>query len=295
MNAILVIKKGFRAGTMFRLGERPMTLGRSPSNPIQLIDDAASRRHALISWEEGAYVVTDLNSSNGVFINGERVGERRIVNGDEIRIGDSTLQLVGAGHVQVDATAARRTIDHTITKLDTRVSLLASRPGDPPSREQKVMQLLHKLALSAARRLSGAKQHATAAQGLCNAIGADRVGIFMLGDTGRARVVARGYSVTLDAVDAAIRPVTAAMHRAVTTRSPALLNQVRAVHSDGRSAVSAAAVPIFDEQGAVAGVIYADVLHTAQGLTNKDVEVMAMAAQVLRGSLANAKPLADAA
>ena len=65
-----------------------LTLGRSAECSLQLPAAGASRRHARIAWQAGRVVLTDLGSTNGTFLNGERIaGEAALSSGDRIRIG----------------------------------------------------------------------------------------------------------------------------------------------------------------------------------------------------------------
>ena len=73
------------------LGEQPVVIGRSPECNIQLGDTNVSRRHAEIRPRGTGYVVVDLNSTNGVRVNGLRVAEQVLVDGDEILIGNTRM------------------------------------------------------------------------------------------------------------------------------------------------------------------------------------------------------------
>jgi pSer/pThr/pTyr-binding forkhead associated (FHA) protein len=67
---------------------RELTLGRSAECSLQLPAAGASRRHASIGWRDGRVLLRDLGSTNGTFLNGERVsGEAALASGDRIRIG----------------------------------------------------------------------------------------------------------------------------------------------------------------------------------------------------------------
>ena len=72
-------------------GPEPVILGRSRSCDLRLSDTDASRRHAEIIPVTGGWVVRDLDSTNGTFVNGERVTERQLRPGDRIEIGSSTV------------------------------------------------------------------------------------------------------------------------------------------------------------------------------------------------------------
>lgn len=70
------------------------TLGRHPDNSIQILDRIVSKNHCHIDLADGGYVLTDLGSLNGTFVNGERVnGQRRLEAGDEVVLGSTKLVL----------------------------------------------------------------------------------------------------------------------------------------------------------------------------------------------------------
>ena len=61
-------------------------------NQVQLVCAGVSRRHALIALGPNRqYVITDLQSQNGTFVNGEKVTEARLSDGDRIKIGEAVL------------------------------------------------------------------------------------------------------------------------------------------------------------------------------------------------------------
>lgn len=72
---------------------KPVTrIGREADNDIMIPhDDRASRYHAEIRRDGGAYTVRDLNSTNGTYINDRRVSQQTLTNGDRIRIGSANL------------------------------------------------------------------------------------------------------------------------------------------------------------------------------------------------------------
>ena len=67
------------------------SIGRSRDNKIHLADERASRHHARIDMQQGTFVITDLDSANGTFVNGQRIQRHALRSGDEIRIGDTRL------------------------------------------------------------------------------------------------------------------------------------------------------------------------------------------------------------
>ena len=98
--ASLVVLRGAEIGRDFRLRKSDMTMGRGLDVDIRLPDDLASREHARVerSWDvqgRGAtYVVTDLASTNGTFVNAKPVERAVLQDGDKIQIGDTVLKFV---------------------------------------------------------------------------------------------------------------------------------------------------------------------------------------------------------
>jgi FHA domain-containing protein len=82
---------------LFVLGDREgqsLRIGRSPACDILLDDASVSRRHAVIVHRGGKAVLLDDRSLNGIFVNGERVGEAALSDGDAIVIGHVSLRYV---------------------------------------------------------------------------------------------------------------------------------------------------------------------------------------------------------
>lgn len=87
----IVVINGEDAGTAFPL-KGTISFGRAESNTVTIRDAKVSRQHAQIQQQGGEYILIDLNSSNGSYVNGERVEEHVLSNGDEIMIGDCIMQ-----------------------------------------------------------------------------------------------------------------------------------------------------------------------------------------------------------
>ena len=79
------------------LGDGELVLGRDPGADVTLDDPQVSRRHARLTASVGSVSVQDLGSTNGTYVNGERVTAADLHEGDQLRIGEITLQLVAAG------------------------------------------------------------------------------------------------------------------------------------------------------------------------------------------------------
>lgn len=89
--ACLIISTGDQSGTYFPLSNRPLAAGRDPAREIQIIDARVSRKHFVIRKNGDDYVICDMRSQNGVFVNGDKVEEAQLHDGDRIEVGDTTL------------------------------------------------------------------------------------------------------------------------------------------------------------------------------------------------------------
>ena len=74
------------------VGDEPLTIGRLPECDVVVGDPNVSRRHAEVRRQDGQFVVVDLDSTNGTTVNGARVKERRLADGDEIAVGGTRLR-----------------------------------------------------------------------------------------------------------------------------------------------------------------------------------------------------------
>jgi hypothetical protein len=81
-----------RDGRRIAVGAQPLVLGRLPECAVVLNDPNVSRRHAEIRRRGPDVVVVDLNSTNGTRVNGVRVKEQLLNDGDEVEVGTSTIR-----------------------------------------------------------------------------------------------------------------------------------------------------------------------------------------------------------
>lgn len=78
-------------GRRIEVGDDPVVIGRQSDCDIELTQTYVSRRHAEVRRSGNGFVIVDLESANGTLVNGSRVTERRLADGDTIEIG--TVQL----------------------------------------------------------------------------------------------------------------------------------------------------------------------------------------------------------
>jgi pSer/pThr/pTyr-binding forkhead associated (FHA) protein len=90
-SALLVVKRGPNAGSRFLLDQSTTSAGRHPDSDIFLDDVTVSRRHAEFRREGGGFLVVDVGSLNGTYVNREPVDTAALANGDEVQIGKFRL------------------------------------------------------------------------------------------------------------------------------------------------------------------------------------------------------------
>lgn len=92
--ARLVITSGAKAGAEFPLGRDEITIGRSSDSAIIIRDDYTSTHHARLMLWNGRWMIQDLDSTNGTFLNGSRVTvPTPIPLGATVKVGATTFEL----------------------------------------------------------------------------------------------------------------------------------------------------------------------------------------------------------
>ncbi len=95
---ILTIQTGPQSGQMFQLSDGSFTVGRAVNNAVQLTDATISKQHARLTIQANSIFVEDLGSSNGTFVNGQRItGPVAFAPGDILQIGTSLILEVQGG------------------------------------------------------------------------------------------------------------------------------------------------------------------------------------------------------
>ena len=112
------------------------TLGRHPANTLRLADREVSKEHACIERAGNTYVLKDMGSSNGTYVNGRRVREHRLKDGDEMTLGNSRLifrsgdLLTSTGSPGVTVLASAQAAPAFLAQIDQPVVDDEFRPAD---------------------------------------------------------------------------------------------------------------------------------------------------------------------
>lgn len=94
--ARLMVLAGEPGGGSFEVSERAV-IGREPGCEVALTEPAVSRQHAEIEWTYRGYVLRDLGSRNGTFVNSAEIDEVLLADGDMIEVGLVQMRFRGPG------------------------------------------------------------------------------------------------------------------------------------------------------------------------------------------------------
>lgn len=141
--AELMLKLKDRVISQIAITKVETMIGRDPGNDLVIDNAGVSRAHARVRYEGGSFVVSDLDSSNGIFVNGKATRMQALHGGDEVQIGKFTVVFHERGGVQVDrllpppvvpsADGARRQSVHQTTHLtQDEIQKLLKATGKPP-------------------------------------------------------------------------------------------------------------------------------------------------------------------
>ena len=96
----LVIIYGDDLGRRVPLGAEPCVMGRSSKCDVQLDQESVSRNHARIQRQRHNYIIADLGSTNGTYVNDELVDEVVLRDGDQIKVGRTIFKFIVSGNME---------------------------------------------------------------------------------------------------------------------------------------------------------------------------------------------------
>ncbi len=127
----LVMHSGPTPGKTFPLEGDAITIGREAGNTIVINDAEVSRKHAQLMFQGGKYIVTDIGSTNGTFVNGQRVtGQHVLQPGEIISLGEQ-INLLFEAVVVIDPNAT--VISPSARALDASPAPAAPKPQPQPA------------------------------------------------------------------------------------------------------------------------------------------------------------------
>jgi pSer/pThr/pTyr-binding forkhead associated (FHA) protein len=141
----LIMRSGPTPGATFILEGDQITVGRDSTNGITINDAEISRRHARLTYQGGKYILEDLGSTNGTFVNGQRLaGPRVLKTGEVISFGEQIVLVFeatnfdpGATMVSPRATAAPSTSRPIAIPPPPPMEYAGSVPASPVSTSEE--------------------------------------------------------------------------------------------------------------------------------------------------------------
>src|SRR5213592_3052070 len=208
----LLIKKSAGNRAEVSLSEASYTLGRSPDNAIVLDGNGVSRHHAVLRREGEGFLIEDLGSYNGVFVNNVGVRQAALKDRDQIRIGNHILifDLTGTA-ASLFSSASTITVEEDYERLVADLRSQAAPETAPDEtyfrstrKERQTLGLLYDLgrALSSVQSLDDVSR--LAVQILLETTPAERGAVFLLEEEGTLRP---GMVCVRDGVDSTLGPV----------------------------------------------------------------------------------------
>jgi pSer/pThr/pTyr-binding forkhead associated (FHA) protein len=94
MQASIVIVEGQVRGMEYALAKSYTVIGRDKAADISPDDSRISRRHAVVVYLDGSYILKDLDSTNGTVMNGAFIKQANLRHGDKFRVGETTFQFI---------------------------------------------------------------------------------------------------------------------------------------------------------------------------------------------------------
>ena len=149
--ALRFISGKYQGGEFPLRMDREIVIGRSSDLDMVLVEDMVSRKHAKIASDDGEITIQDLGSTNGTFVNGEKIKKVRLKEGDRILIGTSIIKLVSVEGGQ----SAQLTEAEARSRMDQSAQRRPSGPGRPMSGSIEEIPLPDLLQLLSTSRKSG--------------------------------------------------------------------------------------------------------------------------------------------
>jgi pSer/pThr/pTyr-binding forkhead associated (FHA) protein len=137
----LTMRSGPNPGTVYALDSDQIGIGRDSSNDISVNDAEVSRRHARLTFQGGKYVLEDMGSTNGTFVNGQRLsGPRVLKSGEVISLGEQIVFVYEAVNSDPGATVvSSRSVPEARPVTPPPSSSLQSFPSQAPPASQPAM------------------------------------------------------------------------------------------------------------------------------------------------------------
>lgn len=255
----LKILRGREVGRTYELGDETF-LGRDESNTFRLLDETSSRHHAKVARLDDAFVVIDLGSNNGTFVNGQKIKEHFLKNGDQILIGKTLLVFEGREEIPQAVTVA---------VVDTSFTVEREVPAENPRDDVPRLKQLYEIAALCNSEAEARKLLESLAGRIRETLDADVAVAILDGEDPAVAGKSGEVQISRSAVDRARQERKAVLLSAETAGGRTVVAQ------DIRSIVCAPLV----RRGRSLGVLYADLRKKDRKFAEDDLAFLNAAAQ----------------
>lgn len=262
---------------------RRLLIGRAEESDVFLPDTMLSRRHAEIEQRDDGCYLVDLDSTNGTFLNGQRVvGERRLSNGDLIAVGGARLLFSdGAPAPSEEGHAWDGTQTFALHDLQARTTTRAVSQQDP-DRQTRLLHLLSKATSSLLGHRPLPELFERVLDVIFESIPAERAAIMLLDQSGRREIRASRsrLGIPLTSISETISRLV--IEQRLALLSPNVLEDPNLCSQDSvivPGIMSAICAPLWlsPRQGApeeVIGLVYADTTSTLHSFGEAELEIL---------------------
>lgn len=137
----LVMSSGPAPGKKFSLSEGEVIIGRDPNVHISINIPEVSRRHARLRFETDSYIIEDLGSTNGTFVNGQRLSGPHVLRpGAKIQLGDAVTLRYKVAQFDPNATLVTSASEATSIPQQQQQPAPQQAPSQPPARPAPAQQ-----------------------------------------------------------------------------------------------------------------------------------------------------------
>ena len=123
----------YQGGEFPIVNDKPIIVGRSSDLDMVLVEDMVSRKHARITMQQDQIWIEDLGSTNGSFVNGEKIKRARLKEGDRVLIGTSILKVIaGEGAARTDTNDAKQNLENVAARRTTQARTMSGSIEEVP-------------------------------------------------------------------------------------------------------------------------------------------------------------------
>jgi transcriptional regulator with GAF, ATPase, and Fis domain len=292
--AQLVVKSGPNAGATFLLDGEAASVGRDPASDVRISHETVSRNHARLLREGDGWAVSDLHSSNGTFLNDQRVEHETVSHMDEVRFGEVVLVFMAD---ESDLFGEEDSQPEITQVLNSSTIAMLRAPEDGSSHAARAMVELFKLSNAVSACKTMPELMAKLTQAATEALHAGRVVPITVEPNDHLRPWYGRSSAANPAL--AELPISKSVVKYVRENKAAVRSEVQADERFNASAsiirneiAAALCVPLV-AGGRELGVIYADRIAPAEPFEAADLEMLAAMAMPVTVAIENIQAAQD--